>query len=121
MKWGHGYGSATTGDLNARGFGIKLVNRSTALKLCVHDGTTYGETTSSYTPAQYEIFDWDIISDGGTVTLYVNGSSVASTSTYVPSGTVNGEWGWQTENTTVTSYVASSGLDEYAGGYYVAP
>ena len=121
FKFGHGYGSAVTGDLNGRGFGLRLVNRGSALQLLTHNGTTQAVTTSSFTPAQYQVFDWDIISEGGTVTLFVNGTSVASTTSNVPSGLFAAEWGWQTENVTVTSNTYTCAMNEYAGGYFVAP
>jgi hypothetical protein len=121
-KFGHGYGAATTGDLNDKGFGIKVSNRGGVLLLMVHDGTTLNPVTSSFTPAQYEVFDWDIISESGTATLYVNGTSVASTSTNVPSGTLSSiNIGWQQENVTVTSNTYTSAYNEFGGYYYVAP
>jgi hypothetical protein len=121
FKFGHGYGSAVTGDLNGRGFGLRVVNRGGVLQLLTHNGTTQAVTTSSFTPAQYQVFDWDIISEGGTVTLFVNGTSVASTTSNVPSGLFAAEWGWQTENVTVTSNTYASVINEAAGGYFVAP
>jgi len=121
FKFGHGYGSAVTGDLNGRGFGLRLVNRGSALQLLTHNGTAQAVTNSSFTPAQYQVFDWDIISEGGTVTLFVNGTSVASTTSNVPSGLFAAEWGWQTENVTVTSNTYTCAMNEYAGGYFVAP
>jgi hypothetical protein len=117
-KFGHGYGSSVTGDLSTRGFGVKVSNRGGALVLCHHNGTTYTETTSSFTPAQYQVFDWDIISQSGTVTLFVNGSSVASSSTSVPSGLASGDFGWQSENVTVTSNTYTSVLNEFAGNIF---
>ena len=118
-KFGHGYGASVTGNLNTRGFGVKVSNRGGALVLCHHNGTTSTETTSSFTPAQYEVFDWDIISQSGTVTLYVNGSSVASSSTAVPTGLASGDFGWQSENVTVTSNTYTSVLNEFAGNIFV--
>jgi hypothetical protein len=118
-KFGHGYGASVTGNLTARGFGVKVSNRGGALVLCHHNGTTSTETTSSFTPAQYEVFDWDIISQSGTVTLYVNGSSVASSSTSVPSGLQGGDFGWQSENVTVTSNTYTSVINEFAGNIFV--
>ena len=117
-KFGHGYGASVTGNLNSRGFGVKVSNRGGALVLCHHNGTTSTETTSSFTPAQYEVFDWDIISQSGTVTLYVNGSSVASSSTAVPTGLQGGDFGWQSENVTVTSNTYTSVLNEFAGNIF---
>ena len=57
--------------------------------LQVSDGTTVTSVTSSFTPTLRQMFDWKIYSDGtGNVTLYVNGSSVATTSAG-PSGSTN--------------------------------
>jgi hypothetical protein len=68
------------GDLAARGIGWKYTTgTSQFVQLMVHDGTTLTTVNSSFTPSNVP-FDWDIISDGnGTVTLYINGSSVATT------------------------------------------
>jgi hypothetical protein len=69
------------GDLAARGIGWKYTTGSSQfVQLMVHDGTTLTTVNSSFTPTNVS-FDWDIVSDGnGTVTLYINGSSVATTS-----------------------------------------
>jgi hypothetical protein len=70
-------------DLSARGLMIK-VSGGGALQLLVHNGTTLTTTTSSYTPANGVNYDVSVVSDGsGNATLYVNGSSVA-TSTGAP-------------------------------------
>jgi hypothetical protein len=70
------------GDLNRRGFGWEVIGDATTryLTLAVHDGTTLTKVTSSYVVTSGTIFDWDVISDGaGNVTLYVDGSQVATT------------------------------------------
>lgn len=73
-------GTAINGDLANRGFGVKYSGVG-ALILTVHNGTTLTDVTSSYTPSLGECFRVAIYSDGaGNVTLYVNGSSVATTS-----------------------------------------
>jgi hypothetical protein len=85
------YGKAEAdgvGDLVRRGYGWKLVGGagSRFLQLEVHNGTTLTSVTSSFAVTAQVGFDWDIESDGaGNVTLYVNGSSVA-TSTAGPTG-----------------------------------
>lgn len=88
------YGKAEAdgvGDLIRRGYGWKMVGGagSRFLQLQAHNGTTLSSVTSSFAVTAGVAFDWDIESDGaGNVTLYVNGSSVA-TSTGGPTGSVN--------------------------------
>lgn len=69
------------GDLAVRGFGIKCNGAGNAIVLQVHNGTSLSNVTSSFTPTAGNQFDVEIYSDGsGNVTLYVNGSSVATSS-----------------------------------------
>jgi hypothetical protein len=88
------YGKAEAdgvGNLTRRGYGWKMVGGagSRFLELQAHNGTTLSSVTSSFAVTAGVAFDWDIESDGaGNVTLYVNGSSVA-TSTGGPTGSVN--------------------------------
>jgi hypothetical protein len=90
MSWGFYHGkldSDAVGVLTRRGYGWRATGGSGTryLSLEVHDGTTLTSVTSSYAITG-AAFDWDIISDGtGNVTLYINGSSVA-TSTAGPTG-----------------------------------
>ena len=69
------------GDLAVRGIGWKYTTgASQFVQLMVHNGTTLTTVNSSFTPTSVA-FSWDIISEGnGNVTLYINGSSVATTS-----------------------------------------
>jgi hypothetical protein len=79
------------GDLTRRGMGWKVIGGtgSRFLNLQVHNGTTLTNVASSFAVTGSVAFDWDIISDGaGNVTLYVNGSSVA-TSNAGPTGSQN--------------------------------
>jgi hypothetical protein len=86
VTWAFYHGKAEgdgIGDLTRRGFGWKLTGGSGSrfLQLQVHDGTTLTSTTSSFAALSGKAFDWDLLSDGaGNCTLYVNGSSVASSS-----------------------------------------
>lgn len=88
------YGKAEAdgvGNLVRRGFGWKMVGGagSRFLELQAHNGTTLSSVTSSFAVTAGVAFDWDIESDGaGNVTLYVNGTSVA-TSSGGPTGAVN--------------------------------
>jgi hypothetical protein len=78
------FSSTDASDLSARGLMIKVAGTG-AMQLLVHNGTSLTTTTSSFTPANGQAYDVVLVSDGsGNVTLYVNGSSVA-TSTGGPS------------------------------------
>ena len=62
-------------------FAATAANTPGVLVLEVHNGTTYTTVNSSYTPTFNLLFDVVCYSDGaGNVTLYVNGSQVATTS-----------------------------------------
>ena len=76
-----GKNSATdASDISARGLQVKVAG-SGALQLLVHNGTTLTTTTSSYTPANGVSYDIVVTSDGaGACVLYVNGTSVATSS-----------------------------------------
>jgi hypothetical protein len=75
------------GDLVRPGFGWKATFGTSPqyLVLQVHNGTTLTNVTSSYAiladaGGDNPFFDWDIIKEAnGTTTLYVNGTSVATT------------------------------------------
>jgi hypothetical protein len=70
--------TATVGDLSVRGLMVKVAG-SGALQLLVHNGTALTTTTSSFTPSNASAYDVVVVSDGaGNATLYVNGSSVAT-------------------------------------------
>jgi hypothetical protein len=94
MSWGFYHGKQEAdgvGVLTRRGYGWRATGGagSRFLSLEVHDGTTLTSVTSSYAIVDGHAFDWDLISNGaGTVTLYVNGTQVA-TSTAGPTGLVN--------------------------------
>lgn len=94
FSWWFYHGKAEgdgVGDIARRGFGWKVTGGagSRLLTLHAHNGTTLSAVTSSYAVTSGVAFDWDLISDGaGTVTLYVNGTLVA-TSTGGPTGSTN--------------------------------
>jgi hypothetical protein len=72
--------NAGQGDLSVRGVAVRIVG-SGAMELQVHDGTNLTNVTSSFTPVANEAFDILLDSNGsGTITLFVNGSSVATSS-----------------------------------------
>jgi len=99
---GKSIGVASAGDLSVRGLMIKVAG-SGALQLLVHNGTSLTTTTSTYTPANSTAYDVVVVSDGaGNVTLYVNGSSVA-TSTGGPTSSSGGspQLTFEVENTSI--------------------
>ena len=101
------------GDLTRRGFGWKFVGGagSRFLQLQAHNGTTLASVTSSFAVTSNVGFDWDLESDGaGNVTLYVNGTSVA-TSNNGPTGVMSptGVF-WQEE---AQALAASTGMGFY--------
>jgi hypothetical protein len=69
--------SPVGGDLAVKGIGFRQVANG-ALELQVHNGTTLYNVTSTFTPTANQCYDVVIVADGGTVTMYVNGSSVAT-------------------------------------------
>jgi len=67
------------GNLARAGIGIRIVGTG-AIELQVHNGSTLTNVTSSFTPTANQAFDCLVVSDGaGNATLYINGSSVATT------------------------------------------
>jgi hypothetical protein len=66
------------GDLARKGFGVKCIGGG-LLVLTVHNGTSLTDTNSTHTMADANAIDVRIVSEGGTVTLFVNSSQVAST------------------------------------------
>lgn len=69
--------SGVAGDLAVRGIGVKLSNG--ALTAMAHNGTSLSTNATSFTPTAAQAFDLKVSSDGsGTVTVYVNGSSVGT-------------------------------------------
>jgi hypothetical protein len=83
---GKNFTSPPAGDLSQRGIGFRQVANG-ALELQVHNGTTLYNVTSSFTPTANQSYDVVIIADAGTATMYVNGSSVA-TSANAPTATL---------------------------------
>jgi hypothetical protein len=99
---GKSIGVTSAGDLSVRGLMIKVAG-SGALQLLVHNGTSLTAVTSSYTPSNSTAYDVVVVSDGaGNVTLYVNGSSVA-TSTGGPTSSSGGspQLTFEVENTAI--------------------
>jgi hypothetical protein len=96
--------SPAAGDLASRGIGFRQVSNG-ALELQVHNGTTLYNVTSSFTPTANQSYDVVIVADAGTATMFVNGSSVA-TSANAPTallGTNTGILEVETQNTSTLS------------------
>ena len=110
--------STDASDLSARGLMVKVAG-SGAMQLLVHNGTTLTTTTSSFTPSNGQAYDVVVVSDGsGNATLYVNGSSVA-TSTGAPTsaGATNaGQLTFETQN---TSTLANSAMSVCGSDFFV--
>ena len=69
--------SGVAGDLSVRGIGVTLSNG--ALTAIAHNGSALSTNATSFTPSANQVFDLKVSSDGsGTVTVYVNGSSVGT-------------------------------------------
>jgi hypothetical protein len=77
-----GYASATTGDMTSMGIGWKKQGGSSPFfTLSVHNGTTLTDVATTVAATDFGSIDWIIHSDGaGNVTLYINGTQVATTS-----------------------------------------
>jgi hypothetical protein len=121
--WYHGKAEADgVGDLTRRGFGWKMIGGagSRFLLLQVHNGTTLTSVTSSYAVTANISFDWDIESDGsGNVTLYVNGTSVA-TSSAGPTGSVSLiPTIWQEEMQAAAALASSFNDTAHSRGRYI--
>ena len=85
VSLGKSSAALSAGAPTARGiavsYGASAANVLSALVLEVHNGTSLTTVTSSFTPTMNISFDVAVYSDGaGNVTLYANGSQVATTS-----------------------------------------
>jgi hypothetical protein len=121
--WYHGKAEADgVGDLTRRGFGWKMIGGagSRFLLLQVHNGTTLTSVTSSYAVTANIAFDWDVESDGaGNVTLYVNGTSVA-TSSAGPTGLVSQTSAiWQEEMQAAAALASPFNDTAHSRGRYI--
>jgi hypothetical protein len=101
---GKGVPSPAAGDLAVRGIGFRQVANG-ALELQVHNGTSLFNVSSTFTPTANQSYDVVIVADAGTATMFVNGSSVA-TSSNAPTallGTNVGILEVETQNTSTLS------------------
>ena len=77
--------NSANGDLARKGFGWRIYGNATAGSrtaiLQVHNGTTLTNVSTTFALVANQYFDWDVVSLGnGPVTLYINGTQVATTS-----------------------------------------
>jgi hypothetical protein len=94
------------GALTRRGFGWAWSGGtgSRFVNLVVHNGTTLTTVASSFAVTQEVAFDWDLYSDGaGNVTLYINGSQVATSSAGPTSYQSAGTYAWWREEAYTTA------------------
>ena len=91
FRFGVGRTGTTAADITASDKQVQIKVAGTgAVQLLCANGTNLSTTTSTFTPTNLQCYDVVVISDGaGNVTLYVNGSSVA-TSTGGPTSTLAG-------------------------------
>ena len=105
--------SSVFGDLASKGFGVTWTAGTTgAFTVCAHNGTTLTTSASAvtvsnttYFPTTSSAADFLVYFDGaGNVTLYCNGTQVATTTGGPSSGTlVGGRFTFEADNTTSTS------------------
>jgi len=94
------------GDLTRRGFGWRWTGGagSRFVNLVVHNGTTQTTVASSFAVTSEVAFDWDLYSDGaGNVTLYINGSQVATSNAGPTSYQSAGTYAWWREEAWTTA------------------
>jgi hypothetical protein len=90
----------TVGDLTAgdKAIGFRAAG-SGALQLVVSNGSAVTTTTSSFTPVQNQCYDVIVTSDGaGNATLFVNGSSVATSTGAPTTSSGNNFFGIEAQN-----------------------
>jgi len=104
--------STPAGDLSVRGIGFRQVANG-ALELQVHNGTSIFNVTSSFTPTANQAYDVVIVADAGTATMYVNGSSVA-TSANAPTALLGANTGVLEIEAQNTSSLSGSAM-QYVG------
>lgn len=109
--------SPTAGDLSVRGIGFRQVANG-ALELQVHNGTTLYNVTSSFTPTANQSYDVVIVADAGTATMFVNGSSVA-TSANAPTALLGTNTGILEVETQNTAIITGSALNYSSSDMFV--
>jgi len=109
--------SPAAGDLSVRGIGFRQVANG-ALELQVHNGTTLYNVTSSFTPTANQSYDVVIVADAGTATMFVNGSSVA-TSANAPTALLGTNTGILEVETQNTAIITGSALNYSSSDMFV--
>jgi len=105
------------GDLASRGIGFRHVANG-AIELQVHNGTTLYNVSSSFTPTANQSFDVVIVAESGTATLYVNGSSVA-TSANAPTVVLTSTVGTMQIEAQNTSALSGSAMTYSCSDFFV--
>jgi hypothetical protein len=100
--------SNTVNDMSSgdRGIGFRVAG-SGALQLTVANGTTLTTTSSSFTPTLNQAYDVVIVADAGTATMYVNGSSVATSTGASTASSSNNYIGVESQNSAIIATPAS--------------
>jgi hypothetical protein len=113
-----GYTGQTTGDMTVRGIGWKKVGGvSSVVVLTVHNGTALTDVSTSTTIADGAGINWVIYSDGtGNVTLYINGTQVATTSAGPTGATANFQSAYR-EQVEATATPTVRGMIRGTGGW----
>jgi hypothetical protein len=109
--------STPAGDLSVRGIGFRQVANG-ALELQVHNGTSLFNVTSSFTPTVNQTYDVVIVADSGTATMFVNGSSVA-TSANAPTALLGANTGVLEIEAQNTSTLSGSAMQYVASDMFV--
>jgi len=107
------------GDLTRRGFGWRWSGGtgSRFVNLVVHNGTTQTTVQSSFAVTQEIAFDWDLYSDGaGNVTLYINGTQVATSNAGPTSYQSAGTYAWWREEAWTTGVPSFSNHTSFFRG-----
>jgi hypothetical protein len=87
-----GYTTGMTGAMVVKGIGLKkLGGASSVIELVVHNGTSESTVATTKAVGTAEVIEYMIYSDGtGNVTLYINGTSSATSSAGPTGATANG-------------------------------
>jgi len=110
--------STDASDLSIRGLMIKVAGTSAMQFLC-HNGTGLDTKTSTFTPVNSQAYDVVVTSDGsGNATLYVNGSSVA-TSSSAPTTSQGANYYNLTFETQNTSTISGSAMAVCGSDFFV--
>jgi len=107
-----------SGDMTVKGIGWKKVGgTSSFFTLTVHNGTTLTDVATTVTQSAGKVINWVIYSDGtGNVTLYIDGTQVATTSAG-PTGTSNSNQATYREQVEAVATPTVRAVMECTGGW----